>query len=77
MPIIDLVILRKQSNGTPTPAQSSEVEHKMDGFQACGCGRGMSDCLIHPSTPEKWIASQRVSLARILQRLEIKKELSQ
>ena len=31
---------------------------------------GMSECSIHPSTPEKWIASMRDSLARTLALLE-------
>jgi len=35
----------------------------------------MSDCLIHPSTPEKWIASMRDSLAKTLALPGIKRAL--
>jgi hypothetical protein len=34
----------------------------------------MSDCSIHPSTPEKWIASMQDSLARTLALLESRQE---
>lgn len=47
------------------PVPSSEKEQKTDGSQTCECGKGMCECSIHPSTPEKWIASMRDSLARI------------
>lgn len=53
-------------SGMDTAAKSSENEPQMDGSQACECGKGMSECSIHPSTPEKWIASMRDSLARTL-----------
>ena len=53
-------------NGIPTPAKSLESEPKKAGSQDCKCGKAMSDCLIHPSTPETWTASMRDSLARIL-----------
>lgn len=53
-------------NGTDTLAKSSENEQQMDGFQACTCGKETLDCLIHPNTPDKWIASMRDSLALIL-----------
>jgi len=36
----------------------------------------MSDCLIHPNTPEKWIAYMQDSLARILASPGIKQELA-
>jgi hypothetical protein len=36
----------------------------------------MSDCLIHPNTPDKWIASMQDSLARILVSLESKPVLA-
>lgn len=53
-------------SGMDTPAKSSENAQQMDGSPACKCGKEMSDCLIHPSTPEKWTASMQDSLARIL-----------
>ena len=57
-------------SGMPTAAKSSENERQTDGSQACQCGKGMSDCLIHPNTPEEWIASMRDSLAKTLALLE-------
>lgn len=42
----------------------------MDGFPICQCGKGMSDCSIHPSTRESWIASMQASLAKTLALLE-------
>lgn len=54
-------------SGMDTPAKSCENEPQTDGSQACTCGRGMSDCLIHPSTRESWIASMRDSLVRMCQ----------
>lgn len=57
-------------SGINTPAKSSENGHPKDGSQICECGKGMSDCSIHPSTPEKWIASMRDSLVRTLALLE-------
>lgn len=59
-------------SGMDTPAKSLENEQPMDGFQACECMKGMSACLIHPSTPDKWIASMRASLAKTLALLESK-----
>lgn len=64
-------------SGTPTPARSCESEPQMDGFQVCTCGRGMSDCLIHPSTRDKWIAFMRASLAQTLALPEIRQGLAQ
>ena len=57
-------------SGTDTPVKFSENEQKTDGSQGCKCGKGMSDCLIHPNTPEKWIASMQDSLAKTLALLE-------
>lgn len=53
-------------SGIDTPVRSCESEPVMDGFQICTCGKGMSDCLIHPTTPDEWIASMQDSLAKIL-----------
>ena len=53
-----------------TPAKSCENEQQKDGFQSCACGKGTLDCLIHPSTPDKWIASMQDSLAKTLALLE-------
>jgi hypothetical protein len=63
------------SNGTPTPAPSSDPVRPMAGFPACGCTRETLGCSTHPSTPEPWIASMRDSLARILARQEKGPEL--
>lgn len=63
------------SSKTPTPAQSSEVEPKTDGSQDCTCGKAMSECSIHLSMREKWIAFMRDSLAQIFQSVEKEKEL--
>jgi hypothetical protein len=52
------------------PAKSYENEHPKDGFPTCQCGKGMSDCSIHPNTREEWIASMQDSLARTLASLE-------
>ena len=57
-------------SGNHTPAKSSEKEPPKDGSPICQCGKGMSDCSIHPSTLEMWIASMRDSLAKILALLE-------
>jgi hypothetical protein len=57
-------------SGIPTPAESFENVPQMDGFPVCECGKEMSDCSIHPSTPAAWIASMRDSLARTLVSLE-------
>ena len=62
-------------SGMPTPAKSSENAQQTDGSPTCQCGKGMSDCSIHPSTPEKWIASMRDSLAKILALPGIKRAL--
>lgn len=64
-------------SGMPTPAKSLEKEPKTDGSQACTCGKEMSDCLIHPSTPDKWIAFMRASLAKTLALPENKQALGQ
>jgi len=61
-----------QSNGNHTPAKCLENEQQKDGFPNCECGKGMCDCLIHPNTPDRWIASMRDSLAKILVSLENK-----
>jgi len=58
------------SRSTPTAAPSCESEPPMDGGPVCACMSKISDCSIHPSTPDEWIASQAASLARILARLE-------
>lgn len=57
-------------SGMDMPAKSSENELPMDGSPVCECMKGMSACLIHPSTPEAWIASMRDSLAKTLASLE-------
>lgn len=62
-------------SGMDTPAKSSENAPPKDGSPTCQCGKGMSDCSIHPSTPEKWIASMRDSLARTLALPGIKRAL--
>lgn len=54
-------------SGSHTPAKSSENEQRKDGSPTCECGKGMSECSIHPSTPEKWIASMRGCLASLIQ----------
>ena len=59
-------------SGMPTPAKSSENEQQTDGFPDCKCGKGTLDCSIHPSTPEKWTAYMRDSLAKTLALLESK-----
>lgn len=62
-------------SGMDTPARCSENEPQTDGSPACTCGKGTSDCLIHPSTPDKWIAFMRDSLALILALPENKQAL--
>lgn len=57
-------------SGNHTPAKSYASDPPKDGSQSCTCGKEMSDCSIHPSTPEKWIASMRDSLAKTLALLE-------
>ncbi len=57
-------------SGTPTAAKSCEREQKTDGSQGCKCGKGTSDCSIHPNTRDEWIASMQASLVRICQSLE-------
>ena len=61
-------------SGIDTPARYSENEQQTDGSQACTCGKATSDCLIHPSTPEAWIAFMRDSLAKTLALLENRQE---
>ena len=65
-----------QSSGTHTPARYSGSEQKKAGSPDCMCGKGTSDCLIHPSTRDKWIASMRASLAQIFQQPVIRQELA-
>lgn len=65
-----------QLNGSLTPAKSLENEQQKDGSLTCQCGKEMSACLIHPSTPEEWVASMRDSLARILALPENKQGLA-
>ena len=57
-------------SGIHTPAKSYASDPPKDGSPNCTCGKEMSDCSIHPSTPEKWIASMRDSLAKTLALLE-------
>jgi hypothetical protein len=57
-------------SGNPMPAESYESEPQTAGSLACKCGKGMSDCSIHPSTRESWIASMQDSLAKTLASLE-------
>ena len=57
-------------SGSLTPAKSCENEQPMDGSPVCQCGKGTSDCSIHPSTPESWTAFMRDSLAKTLALLE-------
>ena len=53
-------------SGMNTVAKCSEKELKMDGSRECMCMKEMSNCLIHPSGREEWIASVQDSLAKIL-----------
>ena len=53
-------------NGMDMPARSCEKGQQKDGSQDCTCGKGTSECLIHPNTPEKWIAYMQDSLANLL-----------
>lgn len=57
-------------SGMDMPAKSCESAQPKDGSPACTCGTAMSDCSIHPHTPEAWIASMRDSIARTLAWLE-------
>lgn len=57
-------------SGSHTPAKSCANEPQKDGSPACTCGKGMSDCSIHPTTPGEWIASMQGSLAKTLASLE-------
>jgi hypothetical protein len=57
-------------SGMDMPAKSSENAPQTDGFPDCKCGKGTLDCSIHPSTPEKWTAFMRDSLAKTLALLE-------
>jgi hypothetical protein len=63
-------------NGNHTPAKSLEKEQQTDGSPICTCGKEMSGCLIHPNTPDEWIAFMRVSLAKILASPEIRQGLA-
>lgn len=62
-------------SGIDTPAKSFEKEQQKDGSQICTCGKGMSECSIHPSTPEKWIVFMQDSLARTLAEPVLKRAL--
>lgn len=64
-----------QLSGMPMPAKSCENDQMTDGFQACKCGKGTFDCLIHPSTPEAWTAYMRDSLAQMFRQPVLKQEL--
>lgn len=57
-------------SGSLTPAEFCENEQIKDGSPACTCGKETFDCSIHPTTPEKWIASMQDSLAKTLALLE-------
>ena len=61
-------------SGSYTPAKSFESDQKKDGSPVCKCGKGTSDCSIHPSTPESWTAFMQASLAKTLALLESKQE---
>ena len=61
-----------QSSGNPTLAKSLESGQPKDGFPDWLSGKAMSETLIHPNTPELWIASMRGSLVKTLARLESK-----
>lgn len=62
-------------SGSHTPAKSCENELPKDGSPPCTCGKGTSDCSIHPNTPEAWTAFMRASLVRILALPENKQAL--
>ncbi len=62
-------------SGMPTPAKSCANVPQTDGSPICQCGKGILDCSIHPSMPEKWIASMQDSLVRILALPGIKRAL--
>jgi hypothetical protein len=53
-------------SGIDTPAKSCENEQPKDGSPSCTCGKGMSDCSIHPRGMDEWVAYMRDSLARTL-----------
>ena len=57
------------SSGTHFVAESYANEQQTDGSQDCKCGKEMSDCLIHPSTPGEWTAFMQDSLAQMYRRL--------
>lgn len=61
-----------QSNGNRILVKSSENEQPKDGFPNWLSGKEMSETLIHPNTPDEWIAFMRGSLAKILAKLENK-----
>jgi len=64
-----------QSNGMPTAAKSLENELPRDVSLECKCAKGTSDCKIHPSGMEEYLASMRVSHAQILASPEIRQAL--
>lgn len=57
-------------SGMDMPAKSCENEPQTDGSPICTCGKGTSDCSIHPNTRDEWIYCMQASLARICQSLE-------
>lgn len=57
-------------SGSLMPVESCENEPQEDGSPSCTCGKAMSGCSIHPSTPDEWIASMQDSLAKTLALLE-------
>lgn len=63
-------------SGIPMPAKFSEKEPQTVGSPDCKCGREMSECSIHPNTPEAWTAFMRDSLALILALPENKQALA-
>ena len=64
-------------SGINTAAMCSEEESQKDGSQECTCGKETSDCSIHPSTPDEWIASMQDSHALICQLLANKLDLQE
>lgn len=57
-------------SGISIAAKSCENEPQTDGSPICTCGKGTSDCLIHPSTKDAWIYCMQAFLVRICQSLE-------
>ena len=63
------------SSGTNTLVKSLEPESQTDGLKECQCGKEMSDCSIHPTTKDEWIAFMQDSLAKILAKPVVKEAL--